>query len=138
MERSRFNRHGADCVVGAVVRAHFIDWQQLDQFESNLRRPINEFTEHSDVADSQIIFTSQPKQRRQNAGNLFIRGQIHSAEMLSEHHRGLSQLFVIPSDVEESLTAVWPLPSPEIFRDVSTPLDMTRKNQLRFTSQSST
>src|SRR5690348_1976916 len=106
MERSRFNRHGADCVVGAVVRAHFIDWQQLDQFESNLSRPINEFTEHSDVADSQIIFTSQPKQRRQNAGNLFIRGQIHSAEML--------------------------------FRDVSTPLDMTRKNQLRFTSQSST
>ena len=33
--------------------------------------------------------------------------------------------FVIPSEVEESLDIVWPLLSSEIFRDVSTSVDMT-------------
>jgi hypothetical protein len=34
---------------------------------------------------------------------------------------------VIPSEAEESLTVVWPLFRSEIFRDVSTLLDMTGK-----------
>ncbi len=38
-------------------------------------------------------------------------------------------IFVIPSEVEESLDIVWPLLRSETLRDVSTPLDMTERER---------
>ena len=56
---------------------HFVDRQQLHELKSNLRRPIDEFAQHLDVADSQIVVASQAKEWRENPCNLFLRRKLH-------------------------------------------------------------
>ncbi len=58
MKCRRLDRHRADRVVWAVVVAHFADWQELDEFESDLSRPINELAQDRDVADPEIAFAA--------------------------------------------------------------------------------
>ena len=73
MECRRFNRYRADRVVGAVVAAHLVDRQKLHELESDFGRPIDELAQDRDVADPEIVLAPQPKKRRKNPGNFFLR-----------------------------------------------------------------
>src|SRR6266567_534160 len=78
MERCRFDRHRANCVVGTVVAPHFIDRQKLDELESNVGGPVDELAQNRDVADAKISLTAQTEKRRKNPRDLFLRRQIHA------------------------------------------------------------
>ena len=61
VQRRRLERDGADRVVGAVIAAHFVDRQELDDLEPDLRRPIDELPQRLQIADAQIGFRAQAR-----------------------------------------------------------------------------
>ena len=77
MKRRWFQGNRANRVIRTVIAAHFIDRQNLNQPEPDLRRPIDELPEPLEIADAQVVLRAQRKQRRQHSGNLLFRRQIH-------------------------------------------------------------
>src|SRR5262245_10053031 len=71
------DRHRTDRVIWAVIRSGFVDWQKLNQGESDFCNPINKLPQRAEIADSQIVLTPQRKQRRENSSNLLFRRQVH-------------------------------------------------------------
>jgi len=58
--------------------AHFVDWQELDEFKSNVCRPIDELAQDLDVADSKIVIPAQTKERCENPRDFLFRRKLHS------------------------------------------------------------
>ena len=81
MQCHRLNRHRADRVVRRIIPADFVDRQQLHHAKANLARPLNELAQRRDIADAEIIFSSQSKQRCENTCHLVFRRQIHDQKM---------------------------------------------------------
>ena len=74
MQRRRFNRHRADCIVGTVVAASFIDRQKLNELETTLSRPSDELTQRGDIANAEIVLSAQGEERHQHSRDSLVRG----------------------------------------------------------------
>jgi len=77
MQSRWLDRHRTDGVVWAVITAGFIDWQKLNKRETDFRNPINKLPQRAEIADSEIVLSSQRKQRYENSGDLLFRRQVH-------------------------------------------------------------
>src|ERR1051325_10589881 len=77
MESRWFDCHSADCVVGAMIATHLVDWQELHKLETDSADPVDKLSQGLDVPDAKVILPSQRKQRCQNPGNLLLGRQIH-------------------------------------------------------------
>ena len=77
VQRCWLDGHRANCIVGAVIDSHLIDRQKLHQLESDARRPIDKLTQRLEIADPEIAFRAQSKERRQDPRDFFLRRQIH-------------------------------------------------------------
>ena len=64
-------RHGADGVVGAVVRPGFVDGQQLDKADPMLRRPVHELPQRPGIANAKVMVMAEGKNRREDASGAF-------------------------------------------------------------------
>src|SRR4029453_838935 len=73
------DRHRADGIVWAVIRSGLVDWQKLNKREPDFCNPINKLPQRAEIADSQIVLSSQRKKRHENPGDLLFRRQIHLA-----------------------------------------------------------
>src|SRR6266446_6455143 len=61
----RLERDGADRVVRTMIAPHFIDRQELDDLETDSRRPIDEMPQRLEVPNAQISLPAQREKRRQ-------------------------------------------------------------------------
>ena len=78
MERGRIDRARADRVVGTVIAAGLVDRQQLHELEADAARPVDELPQAVEVADAEIVFGAQGEERREDAGDAFVRRKIHA------------------------------------------------------------
>ena len=88
MQRRWLDRHRANRIVRAVVGSGLVDRQQLDQLETNPVRPINELPQPIDIANAEICFRPQGKERRQYSGDFLIGRQIHRGEISATDEHG--------------------------------------------------
>ena len=61
MQRRWLDRDCADRVVWTVVGSGLVDGQELDEFETHLCDPIDEFAQGGNIANSKVIFAAQRK-----------------------------------------------------------------------------
>ena len=77
MQSRWVDRDRTNGIVWTVIRAGFVDWQKLNKCESDFRSPINELPQCAEIADSEVVLSSQRKQRHEYTSDLFVRRQIH-------------------------------------------------------------
>ena len=70
-QQHRIERHGADGVVGAVVRPGFIDRQQLHEADAMLCRPVHELAQRPRIANTEVVVMAKGKYRREDASGAF-------------------------------------------------------------------
>jgi len=79
VQRRWLDRNRTDGVVGAVISSDLVNRQELDKFKSDSCGPIDELASRRDIANSEVVFSAQRKQRCENSSDLFLRRQIHSS-----------------------------------------------------------
>ena len=79
MQRRWLDRHRTNGVVWTVIGSRFVDRQKLNKREADFCDPINKLPQRADIADSQIVLSSQRKKRHKHTSNLLVRRQIHLA-----------------------------------------------------------
>src|ERR1043166_6131083 len=77
MQGGGFERDCADRIVGAVIASHFVDGQELNDFESNPRGPIDKLPQRLQVADSEVGLGAQCEERGEDSGDFFVRRKVH-------------------------------------------------------------
>jgi hypothetical protein len=61
IERRRLERHRANGIVRTVIRAGFVDRQQLHAPVAQSRRPSDELPQRRHIATAKVMFTAQGK-----------------------------------------------------------------------------
>ena len=61
VERERFQRHGADGIVGTVIAADGIDGEELHESETRSGGPIDQLADGGGIANAQIIWGAEGK-----------------------------------------------------------------------------
>ena len=77
MQGRRLERDRANRIVRAVIAAHFIDRQELDDLEPNPRRPIDKLPQRLQIADAQIGLRAQREKRREHSRDFLLGRQVH-------------------------------------------------------------
>jgi len=77
MQSRWVDRDGTNGIIRAIIRAGFVNWQKLNKGESDFCNPIDELPQCVEIADSQIVLSSQRKKRYENSSDPFLRRQFH-------------------------------------------------------------
>ncbi len=60
-----------------MVSAGLVDRQELHEFEADTAGPVDELPQAGDIADAEVVLRAQREERGEDAGNAFVRREVH-------------------------------------------------------------